>query len=487
MRIVLLCLTLLALGCGDSEKVQEAEVSHMAFYLKGELCGKMTQTIQKMSHEGEPRLQFNQIQELVLRRGGNVNRIQISLAGTETPDGQLLRCESFTRLGQSEFEVSAVRSGEKLKVTSGEAVREMPFNPKVLGPLGIDLKLKKNPMQPSEQRAYQQYLPVQGSLIVVTITLASLDWEETELLDGTARLLRVKTTTHDSQGRMLERSTLWLDEQGDAQKIRLDSALGIVGYQVEEPPAQIVDPETDLLVLTKVPLEEPLRSHPKQVVYEVALDSANPAEMFANSLNQQVIPIDEHRARLVVEQLSLADVFKEASATSSKPPAESLEPNHWVDFGDFAIQKLCDGLPDTISPKLISAAHSRVRATITNPDYSQLLSRASEVVQSKQGDCTEHAILLAALLRAKKVPARVVVGLVYVHRPEPHFNYHMWNEAYLNGVWVPIDAVNPDPVAGPTHLKLAHSYLEGTSGIQELTAASAKVVGQLKLKIESQK
>jgi len=39
---------------------------------------------------------------------------------------------------------------------------------------------------------------------------------------------------------------------------------------------------------------------------------------------------------------------------------------------------------------------------------------ALEVAQSKQGDCSEHAVLAAAICRAAGIPARVATGLVYV-------------------------------------------------------------------------
>ena len=39
---------------------------------------------------------------------------------------------------------------------------------------------------------------------------------------------------------------------------------------------------------------------------------------------------------------------------------------------------------------------------------------AAEVARSREGDCTEHAVLLAALARARGIPARVAMGLVYV-------------------------------------------------------------------------
>ena len=39
---------------------------------------------------------------------------------------------------------------------------------------------------------------------------------------------------------------------------------------------------------------------------------------------------------------------------------------------------------------------------------------ASEVCATREGDCSEHAVLLVALLRAAGIPSRAVSGVVYV-------------------------------------------------------------------------
>src|SRR5690606_5928862 len=72
---------------------------------------------------------------------------------------------------------------------------------------------------------------------------------------------------------------------------------------------------------------------------------------------------------------------------------------------------------------------------------------ASEVARTASGDCTEHGVLLAAMLRAGGVPSRVVAGLLYVDEFEgatETFGYHMWTQALvdINGTasWIDVDA-----------------------------------------------
>jgi transglutaminase-like putative cysteine protease len=65
-------------------------------------------------------------------------------------------------------------------------------------------------------------------------------------------------------------------------------------------------------------------------------------------------------------------------------------------------------------------------------------SNALETLDAGFGDCGEHAVLLGALLRAAGIPARVVLGLVYVESKKAYM-YHAWVMAHA-GEWVFTDA-----------------------------------------------
>ncbi|HET6632681.1 MAG TPA: transglutaminase-like domain-containing protein [Rhodanobacteraceae bacterium] len=68
---------------------------------------------------------------------------------------------------------------------------------------------------------------------------------------------------------------------------------------------------------------------------------------------------------------------------------------------------------------------------------------ALETLQTRSGDCTEHAVLLAALARSLAIPARVVTGLVYTPRYAGRENVlvpHAWVQAWVDGHWRSYDA-----------------------------------------------
>jgi hypothetical protein len=75
-----------------------------------------------------------------------------------------------------------------------------------------------------------------------------------------------------------------------------------------------------------------------------------------------------------------------------------------------------------------------VDSTIQNRDVATF-SNALATLQAGFGDCGEHAVLLAALLRASGIEARVVLGLVYIPGRKGYF-YHAWVMARTAGEWV---------------------------------------------------
>jgi hypothetical protein len=79
------------------------------------------------------------------------------------------------------------------------------------------------------------------------------------------------------------------------------------------------------------------------------------------------------------------------------------------------------------------AVHERIRIR----DLGTVYGTASQTLRDRQGDCTEHSVLLAAACRARGIPARVVAG--FTPFTEGKMAWHQWTEVYL-GTWAPLDA-----------------------------------------------
>lgn len=99
-----------------------------------------------------------------------------------------------------------------------------------------------------------------------------------------------------------------------------------------------------------------------------------------------------------------------------------------------------------------------VNEYITEKNLSVGYASAAEVALSRQGDCTEHAVLTAAMCRAAGIPARVVSGVVYIADfagRKNVFGGHAWVEAYVGGKWIGLDATRAPNGFGPGHITMA--------------------------------
>ena len=86
--------------------------------------------------------------------------------------------------------------------------------------------------------------------------------------------------------------------------------------------------------------------------------------------------------------------------------------------------------------------------------FSSAHLSAREALRLKEGDCSEYSVLLAALERAKGIPARVVTGFRY-SPASGTFVAHAWTEALVRGRWTLVDAT-PGDDADATYLKIEH-------------------------------
>lgn len=104
------------------------------------------------------------------------------------------------------------------------------------------------------------------------------------------------------------------------------------------------------------------------------------------------------------------------------------------------------------------------------------LSNASEVLKTREGDCTEHTVLFVALARAAGIPAREVAGLTAIERGEGLY-YHAWPEVWV-GEWVAMDPTLGQDLADATHVKFAQGGAEHFYRIMAIFGRlKAKLIG----------
>lgn len=122
---------------------------------------------------------------------------------------------------------------------------------------------------------------------------------------------------------------------------------------------------------------------------------------------------------------------------------------------------------------------------ITNKNYSLDFANAVQTIETKSGDCTEHAVLLASLLRAVGIPSKVVVGLVYTDTPQSAFGYHMWTKAYIGRKWINLDAALPYKNFVATHIAMTETPLNNLSDRADILINLLQGISNIKIEILS--
>lgn len=133
----------------------------------------------------------------------------------------------------------------------------------------------------------------------------------------------------------------------------------------------------------------------------------------------------------------------EESAPSREGLQSMLQPNDWVQSRDFRIRDFArDAHGSSVDARMRSLA-VLVRQHMNGAIDFNRYDSATQAFESRNGDCTEFAVLLAAAARSRGIPARVVAGLSYASRflgRKHAFSPHMWVQAWDGTRWVSYDA-----------------------------------------------
>lgn len=102
---------------------------------------------------------------------------------------------------------------------------------------------------------------------------------------------------------------------------------------------------------------------------------------------------------------------------------------------------------------------------------------ALTTLNTRMGDCNEHAALFAALARNAGIPTRIASGVTFF---DGAFYYHAWNEVCLGDTWYTVDTTKDQFPADLSHIK----FVEGETAKQVKIAA---LLGKLQIEVVDEK
>ncbi len=163
--------------------------------------------------------------------------------------------------------------------------------------------------------------------------------------------------------------------------------------------------------------------------------------VFELNVTKPVLLELEFELELTRWDLALAQVQEKPRLVADKASLKRwLEAEKYLEAEANEILELADTLRGDDDVEMLRSAVDAVTRTLKRGAWDPVDRGASWAVLNKQGDCTEFTDLLAALCRAKGIPAKAMEGYLTTPTAKGDTPKHSRVEVYLENIgWVPVD------------------------------------------------
>ncbi|MCE9589410.1 MAG: transglutaminase domain-containing protein [Planctomycetes bacterium] len=472
---VFLCLVSLAPALRAAESIDKRDKEHWyQVQLQGQPAGWMhnTEKYRAATKDQPATIESATEMSVSFKRGSVAVAMGITCGFVETADGGPISATSSQRFAGMAIERTMTFHDGKTDIVVKQAGQEQRQT----------VETSKGWMAPAAAGRYVEEQLRLGVKVIrssvldpsvgvepIETVLTILEKKDVELMGRVVPATRATMTVSNVPA---VKSEVYIDEAGDLIRYSMPvipgMAMDIVETDKVLAKAQINPPE--LMAGTLIKPDVPIKNARglRSAVYEVTLapvaDGTVPKIDLLRAGYQRVTWGDERTAVVAV------DLDDPVNPVADLPGEAHRRATPMLNFKDPEVQKLLDNAVKS-NPEFKTATKAQtaewvrryVHGFINSKDLSVGFASASEVARTRQGDCTEHAVLLAALLRGAGIPSRTVSGLIYVDRfmgQQGVFGYHMWAQAWFTekgqSRWVDLDATLPDETPfDATHIALA--------------------------------
>ena len=424
--------------------------------------------------------------EMRVSRGGTEIAIEVSTRFVESDAGKAIEMSSRQVMGQVPVEQVYRFAPEGLEMTSRQGEREVTRSVPTpegawLTPAAVERLVAERIARGAQTLSYTTLDPALGTEPVSV---------ESTRLDGTVVLETPEGQVEATVWREVRslmgdlESTTYFD--ADGRLLRSESELlgqSVAMILTTSRPDLDARPAPELLVASFIrpseKLDEPRRL--ERAVYRLSLEGGQgPSDI--PSFGAQTATQTEGGVRV--------EVSVGGEASDEEPPSfvPYLAASTYLDHRDPAVRSIAERAlegDERGADRKAERLRRYVHRYLSEKDLATGFATASEAAVSRSGDCTEHGVLLAALLRVEGIPSRVVGGLLYVESfagENDIFGYHMWTQAWIEGRWVDLDAMLPGAFDA-AHIALEVSALEDGDGFLGPTATLTEVMGRLSIEV----
>ena len=379
--------------------------------------------------------------------------------------------EFFMKAGLVDLKVTGVRNGNELEMKiasiSGDTKLNIPIDEEpVVNPVLYDWLVSKNPEvgKSYEVLLFDPTAVLTGSELGSSKAILTVEGkEEVSIPSGTFKTYRVKMNYLGLE------DTAWITPDGEV--IKEVSPLGIVSLK-ENREELVTDNISSFDIVDKTAISSNLKiENPRDLeflrVRIGGIDSTDGLDLVDNYRQS----IKDGLLEVRVGSLSDINTYQ-IPYTGKELRAYTQESTLIQSTNDEIVKEARLILGDERDS--LEAARKINGWVYKNLEKTPTISlpNALDVLESRKGDCNEHATLFTALARAAGIPTKLVLGLVFL---DGKFYYHAWNEVFV-GKWIAVDPTFGQLPADASHIKFVEGNLDKSAEILRL-------VGKIKLDV----
>jgi hypothetical protein len=454
MKKTFFCVLLIFFSFLYQNAFAEAREDYLAIFMEGKKVGYAVNTREVLDGKVKTTTQMS----ITISRGEITLTVKASDSCIETAKGEPLSFDSQQEMSFVKMNVSGtIEPNGTMIVKKGNSIERQKWPEGALLAEGLLLLEREKGLKKGTSYKTTIFNPSSADVIDANIIVG--DRQPVDLLGRIVSLTEVKTTmSMPAIGEMV--SVSYVDDNFDTQK----SIMPVMGMNIEMvacPKEFALSPPEVLDLIDKmiIPSPQPINniSNVESVTYylspkpqtnpktELTVKETIKLETIPSTDNQTVKNAGSGKVVITVKPVQMPKGVKLPYSGSDKKALEALKPTRYVQSDNEKIISLSKKAVgnSTDATEAARKIEEFVSKYVENKSLSVGYASAVEVADSKQGDCTEFAVLTAALCRAAGIPAQVVVGIAYVDEWggfRNSFGGHAWTQVYIDGKWVGLDS-----------------------------------------------
>jgi hypothetical protein len=449
---ILLGLCLLAGGAAPGApgapvaKKAQTKTEYMAILVGGQKLGY----VENVRRADGDTVTTSQRMVLTIRRMGMALKLEQSESTVESAGGEPLSFVSTQNFGMTAQTTAGAIKDHKVKVTvtSGQQVREseIAWPEGALLSEGLRLLSISKGFKEGTRYTAKAFMPSMLNSADANMVIGAK--KQVDLLGRVVELTEARSVLSGPTGQI--ESVGYLDADGDALK----TVTPMLGMQMEmvactKEFATMPGESVDLFSKVFVACPSPLGNLGAAASVTYRIEPTNPSAGASAKLDF----LESPSQKVTRDGNSIVVTVRPVAGKGGALPYKGADPATVKALK--ATQYLQSDAEEVVAlaRKAVAGAKDAAGAArqiqdfvskyVTRKDLSVGYASALEVAKSRQGDCSEHAVLAAAMCRAAGLPAQVVMGVVYVESMGGRrdvFGPHAWFRALIDGVWVDYDA-----------------------------------------------